>query len=194
MLISANPPGAAAASMAHTETSDAAAMPSASPAATTIITIVVMADPMMTSGARAMASRSNRSPRLAPINICATILKICGMDDSSISKNVSVAVKAHAPSIQAFVTPNRFSATDQLELGLGLTYQDEFFVNSANAVTIPDYTRIDAAAIYTLDNGTILQLNIENLLDETYFPDAHSNTNISTGAPLNARFTIRTRF
>ncbi|MAP95279.1 MAG: TonB-dependent siderophore receptor [Ponticaulis sp.] len=89
---------------------------------------------------------------------------------------------------------NRFSATDQLELGLGLTYQDEFFVNSANAVTIPDYTRIDAAAIYTLDNGTILQLNIENLLDETYFPDAHSNTNISTGAPLNARFTIRTRF
>ena len=89
---------------------------------------------------------------------------------------------------------NRYDATDKLSFGLGLTYQDEFFVNSANAVTIPDYTRVDAAAIYELDNGTILQLNIENVFDETYFPDAHSNTNISTGAPLNARVSVRTRF
>jgi len=53
---------------------------------------------------------------------------------------------------------------------------------------------VDAAAIYALNEHTTLQLNIENLFDETYYPDAHSNTNISTGAPLNARFTIRTRF
>ena len=89
---------------------------------------------------------------------------------------------------------NRFEVNESLNLGIGLTHQDEFFVNSGNAVTIPDYTRIDAAAMYTLDNGTVLQLNIENLLDETYFPDAHSNSNISTGAPLNARVSVRTRF
>ena len=39
-----------------------------------------------------------------------------------------------------------------------------------------------------------LQLNIENLLDTTYFPDAHNNNNISTGAPLNARLTLGVRF
>ncbi|MAK61428.1 MAG: TonB-dependent siderophore receptor [Ponticaulis sp.] len=89
---------------------------------------------------------------------------------------------------------NRYNATEALSFGLGLTYQDEFFVNSGNAVTIPDYTRVDAAAIYELDNGTILQLNIENLFDEAYFPDAHSNSNISTGAPLNARISVRTKF
>lgn len=89
---------------------------------------------------------------------------------------------------------NRYDATSKLSLGLGLTYQDEFFVNSGNAVTIPAYTRVDAAAIYALNDDTTLQLNIENLFDETYYPDAHSNTNISTGGPLNARFSIRTRF
>ena len=89
---------------------------------------------------------------------------------------------------------NRFEVNEKLNLGIGLTHQDEFFVNSGNAVTIPDYTRVDAAAMYTLENGTVLQVNIENLLDETYFPDAHSNSNISTGAPLNARFSVRTRF
>ena len=53
---------------------------------------------------------------------------------------------------------------------------------------------MDAAAIYAPNEDTTLQLNIENLFDEAYSPDAHSNTNISKGAPLNARFTIRTRF
>ncbi len=89
---------------------------------------------------------------------------------------------------------NRFQASDRLGFGLGLTYQDEQFVRSDNAVTVPDYTRIDAAVFYELEDGTLLQLNVENLLDETYFPDAHSNSNISTGAPLNARFTLSKRF
>ena len=31
-------------------------------------------------------------------------------------------------------------------------------------------------------------------LNEDYFPDAHSNDNISTGAPLNARLTVRHEF
>ena len=89
---------------------------------------------------------------------------------------------------------NRYDVTSAFSLGLGLTYQDEFFVRSDNSVTVPAYTRVDAAAMYELDNGTILQLNIENLFDEGYFPDAHSNTNISTGAPLNARVSVRSRF
>jgi catecholate siderophore receptor len=35
---------------------------------------------------------------------------------------------------------------------------------------------------------------VENLADETYFPNAHNDFNISTGAPINARFTINARF
>jgi len=89
---------------------------------------------------------------------------------------------------------NRFEATDALVLALGVTYQDAYFVREDNAVRVPAFTRVDAAAVYDLSDRTHLQLNLENLLDEDYFPDAHSNDNISTGAGTNARVTVRHRF
>ena len=87
-----------------------------------------------------------------------------------------------------------YQFTDALSIALGATYQDSFFVREDNSVEIPSYTRIDAAAFYQLTDRTRLQLNIENLLDETYFPDAHSNDNISTGRPLNARLSVTMDF
>jgi catecholate siderophore receptor len=75
-----------------------------------------------------------------------------------------------------------------------VTYQGDYFVREDNAVLVPDFTRVDAAVYYDLSDQTRLQLNIENLLDEDYFPDAHSNDNISTGKPLNARFAVSHRF
>ena len=89
---------------------------------------------------------------------------------------------------------NQFAATESLSLAIGLTHQSASFVREDNAVEVPAYTRIDAAAYYDLTDRTRLQLNIENLLNEDYFPDAHSNDNISTGAPLNARLTVRHEF
>ncbi len=85
---------------------------------------------------------------------------------------------------------NNFTVTDRLGLGLGVTYQDSFFTTEDNAVEVPSYTRVDAAAFYRLTDATRLQLNIENVLDEEYFPDAHNNNNISTGRPLNARLAL----
>jgi catecholate siderophore receptor len=85
---------------------------------------------------------------------------------------------------------NSWRASDRLRFGLGATYQDSFFVSEDNSVEVPSYVRVDAAAYYRLDDSMRLQLNLENLLDEEYFPDAHSNTNISTGRPLNARLSF----
>jgi catecholate siderophore receptor len=85
---------------------------------------------------------------------------------------------------------SRFALSDRLSLALGGTYQDSFFATEDNAMEVPDYTRIDAAAYYTVSDRTRVQLNVENLLDEDYFPDAHSNTNISTGRPVNARLSV----
>ena len=82
---------------------------------------------------------------------------------------------------------NNVRVSERLNLGLGLTYQDSFFVREDNATEVPSFTRVDAAAFYQVNDGLRLQLNIENLLDEEYFPDAHSNDNITTGEPLNAR-------
>ena len=85
---------------------------------------------------------------------------------------------------------NSWRASERLRLGLGATYQDSFFVREDNSVEVPSYVRVDAAAYYTLSDSMRVQLNVENLFDEEYFPDAHSNTNISTGRPLNARLTF----
>ncbi|GGO13911.1 iron transport receptor protein [Iodidimonas muriae] len=89
---------------------------------------------------------------------------------------------------------NDVSITDKFGIGFGATYQDSYFVREDNAVKVPDFIRVDAALYYELSDNLRLQVNVENLLDETYFPDAHSNTNISTGEPINARFTIVGRF
>ncbi|MCG8456438.1 MAG: TonB-dependent receptor, partial [Holophagales bacterium] len=89
---------------------------------------------------------------------------------------------------------NSYRATDRLTLGLGLTYQDESFINNSNSAVLPSYTRFDAAAYYNLSDTMRLQLNIENLTDELYFPNSHSTHQATVGAPLNARLSIRGRF
>jgi catecholate siderophore receptor len=35
---------------------------------------------------------------------------------------------------------------------------------------------------------------VENLTGNRYFPTAHNDNNITTGAPLNARFTLSAKF
>ena len=98
---------------------------------------------------------------------------------------------------QQFSLWNRFNVADRLGLGLGVTHQSDQFaaIRTSSATTrLPGFVRVDAAAFYDLSDSVQVQLNIENLFDETYFPDAHNNANISTGAPLNARLTISARF
>ncbi|WP_300530288.1 TonB-dependent siderophore receptor [Maricaulis sp.] len=89
---------------------------------------------------------------------------------------------------------NVYQVSDALGRGLGLTYQDETFINNSNTAILPAYTRVDAAAFYDMSERFRLQLNIENLTDELYFPNAHSTHQASVGAPLNARVTLRGRF
>ena len=87
-----------------------------------------------------------------------------------------------------------YQVNDQLGIGLGVTHQSSFFVREDNSVEIPSFTRVDAAIYYELNDGVRLQLNAENLLNTDYFPDAHSNDNISTGKPFNVRFSVNGRF
>lgn len=93
---------------------------------------------------------------------------------------------------------NNVQLTDLFGLGFGLTYQDESFITNGpvNGVrpVLPDYVRVDAAAYYDVSDALRVQLNVENLFDTLYFPDAHSTHQASVGAPLNARLTISGRF
>ena len=89
---------------------------------------------------------------------------------------------------------NAYQVTEKFGLGLGLTYQDESFINNSNSATLPSYTRVDAAAYYDVSEDLRVQLNIENLTDEVYFPSSHSTHQATVGAPLNAKITISGRF
>lgn len=89
---------------------------------------------------------------------------------------------------------NNFQATDQLGFGLGLTAQDESFADNGNTATLPAYARVDMAVSYDVNDAVRLQLNVENLFDELYFPNAHSANELTVAPPLSARFTITGRF
>ena len=61
-------------------------------------------------------------------------------------------------------------------------------------MTLPEFTRVDAAAYIGLTSNVRLQLNVENLLDEQYYPTSQGNNNIMPGAPRSLRLGISTGF
>lgn len=80
--------------------------------------------------------------------------------------------------------------TENYGLGFGATYQDESFINNGNSATLPSYTRIDMAAFYNISETTRVQVNIENLFDELYFPNAHSTHQVTVGEGMNASLSL----
>ncbi|MFM7027097.1 MAG: TonB-dependent receptor [Chakrabartia sp.] len=89
---------------------------------------------------------------------------------------------------------NRYDVSRTIGLGLGLYHQSRTFATISNAVVLPAYTRLDAAFFVKLAKGLEAQINVENLANSRYFPTAHTDNNISTGAPRNIRFTLASRF
>ncbi len=89
---------------------------------------------------------------------------------------------------------NSFQFSQKFSGGLGLTYQDESFINNSNSAVLPSYTRVDAALYYQLSNTLRIQVNVENLTDTDYYPSSHSTHQATVGAPLNARFAITKDF
>jgi len=89
---------------------------------------------------------------------------------------------------------NRYDFNPAFGVGLGIVHRGAIFANVDNAVTVPAFTRFDAALYWTVHPSLQLQLNIENLGDKRYFASAHSNDNISPGAPRSAWLTANLRF
>mgnify|MGYP001806313336 CR=1 FL=1 len=91
---------------------------------------------------------------------------------------------------------NRYDFNDRLAAGVGIIHQSSQFAairTSETTTRLPAFTRVDAALYYDVSDNVQVQLNVENLFDTAYFSDAHNNNNISTGAPINGRFTIRAK-
>ena len=88
----------------------------------------------------------------------------------------------------------RYDVTDRLGFGAGLVHQSDQFASNSNNVVLPSYTRVDVAVFFEATDTLSLQLNVENLFDEDYYPSAHGDNNVQPGAPLNASVGARLRF
>jgi catecholate siderophore receptor len=89
---------------------------------------------------------------------------------------------------------NNFTVSDRLALNLGIINQGESHIKEGGTQKLPEYTRVDAGASYALSENTSIQLNVENLTDELYFPHAHGDHQASVGAPINAMLSITSKF
>jgi len=119
------------------------------------------------------------------------------LEDGEIVSTTTVApagrTLAQLPRHQ-FSAWGRYDFTDRLGVAVGAVRQSQQFATISNAVLLPGFTRIDAALFYKVSDALELQVNVENLTDTDYFPSAHTDNNISTGAPLNARLGVKLRF
>lgn len=120
-----------------------------------------------------------------------------GYTDAVITRTTTAAAAgtrvAQVPQHQ-FSLWNRYQVTKRLGLGVGIYHQSSSFASISNAVTLPGYARLDLAAFLKLTDRIDAQVNVENVTNAGYFPIASTDNNITPGAPINARFTIRARF
>jgi catecholate siderophore receptor len=89
---------------------------------------------------------------------------------------------------------NHYQVHPRFAAGLGVLYRSDMFATIDNTVTLPGYTRVDAAAFFLLTRQVRLQANVENLFDKHYYLNADSNTNISPGFPITLRIGLTTTF
>jgi len=116
------------------------------------------------------------------------------LDGEQIDRSGDTGLSPREQPEHTFSVWNSFVITDKFGLGLGLIYQDDSFSDNANSVTLPGYVRVDAAAYYNFSDTLRFQINVENVLDEEYFPSSHTANNITVGAPINATFKITKTF
>lgn len=85
------------------------------------------------------------------------------------------------------------SFLDNWRAGLGAYYVGERYAFSDNLVTMPGYTRFDAALSYRWKTAEF-SLNVRNLTDKYYYEYATNNNQIAPGTPRNAMLTARFAF
>ena len=116
------------------------------------------------------------------------------LDGEQMNRAGSTGLRPRELPENMFSIWNFVQFTPKLGAGLGLTYQDESFINNSNTARLPSYTRVDAALYYEWSDKLRVQLNVENLGDTEYFPSSHSTHQATVGAPFNARLALTMDF
>ncbi|MBP5953240.1 TonB-dependent receptor [Pseudomonas iridis] len=87
-----------------------------------------------------------------------------------------------------------YQVTPKLTIGGGAFYVDDVFGNVANTTMVDSYVRYDAMAAYKLTKNVDLQLNVQNLTDETYYDKAFATHFASQAAGRTALLSTNFHF
>jgi catecholate siderophore receptor len=68
------------------------------------------------------------------------------------------------------------------------------YTTASNKVSLPGFSRLDAAIYYKASEYLKLQANIENMADKRYYPSAHNDNNISIGTPREVKLSMHLDF
>jgi catecholate siderophore receptor len=93
-----------------------------------------------------------------------------------------------------FTLWNKYQVTSRAGLGLGIAHRSDVFAAIDNKVTLPGYTKVDAAAYFRLAEKWKLQAHFDNLLNVNYYLNADGNNNISPGAPRSVKVSLIAAF
>ncbi len=123
----------------------------------------------------------------------AEITKTQGTGTSQIASGTALG---HAAN-HAFSLWNKYQFNDTWSAALGVVSRSDMYATTptvSTAVRLPGYARLDAGLYANINKQLRFQLNIENLLDKTYYQSAHNNNNIMFGYPLTARASLTYTF
>ena len=115
------------------------------------------------------------------------------LDGEQVNRSGNTGLRPRELPENTFSLWTTYQVSPQLGLGLGASYQDDSFINNSNSATLPSYTKIDAAVYYEISEDLMVQLNVENISDKVYFPNAHSTHQATVGEEINARLSLRWR-
>ena len=113
------------------------------------------------------------------------------LDGEQVNRSGNTGLRPRELPENMFSLWTTYQVTPKFGLGIGVSYQDESFINNSNSATLPSYTRIDAAVFYEVSEDLLIQLHVENLSDRVYFPNAHSTHQASVGEEVNARLSLQ---
>jgi catecholate siderophore receptor len=89
---------------------------------------------------------------------------------------------------------NKYQFDPMWGAGLGVIYQSASFAGVDNTVVLPGFARLDGAVYMTINERLQAQVNLENITNANYYPNAHNNNNITPGAPFSVRVGVTATF
>jgi len=118
--------------------------------------------------------------------------------DGRITQTLSSTARAGATLAQVpahtFSLWNKYNVSRRWGVGAGVIHNGDMFTSTDNTVVLPAFTRVDAALFMTLTRQLRAQVNVENLLDQRYYPFSNGNNNITPGSPRALRLSLTTNF